>query len=128
MIILGLLLLVLAVLLALGTVLFNPDPAAVEVFGVSLANVSIGGLFLAGIVTGVVGMLGLSLLLGGGARKRHKRVQQKQEVRSVRGQAETLEQENARLREELRARESAGPIYPSGSSKEGRTARSETLP
>ncbi|MDP9496849.1 MAG: hypothetical protein M3P46_04180 [Actinomycetota bacterium] len=108
MIVLGVVLLVLATLLTLGTVFFNPDPASVEIFGVSLANVSVGGLFLAGVVTGVVGMLGLSLALGGGARKAHKRSQRKREVQSVRGQAETLEQENARLREELHTRGGTG--------------------
>ena len=122
MIVLGTVLLVLAVLLTLGTVFTNGDPAAVEVFGISLAGVSIGGLFLAGVVTGVVGMLGLSLMLGGGARKRHKRVQQKREVRDVKGQAETLEQENARLREELQTR-SPAPAYPGDTTTGGDRGR-----
>ncbi len=46
-------------------------------------------------------MLGLALMVSGAARKRHKTVVRKREVKDVRGQAETLEQENARLREEL---------------------------
>jgi len=101
-IVLGTILLVLAVLFTLGTIFTNGTPATdLTVFGVSLSNVSLGGLFLAGVVTGVVGMLGLSLILGFGARKRHKTVERKREVKSVRGQAETLEQENARLRQEL---------------------------
>ena len=104
MIVLGAVLIVLATLLTLGTVFTNGSPADANIFGVSLANVSVGGLFLVGVITGVIGMLGLSLMLGGGARKRHKKVEQKREVRAVRGQAETLEQENARLREELAAR------------------------
>ena len=102
MIILGTILLVLAVLVTLGTVFTNgTDAPDLSVLGLSLSNVSIGGLFLAGVVVGVAGMLGLSLLLGGGARKRTKRVKQKREVKAVRGEAETLEQENARLRDEL---------------------------
>jgi len=101
-IILGTVLLVLAVLITLGTVFTNgTDAPDLSVLGLSLSGVSIGGLFLAGVIIGVAGMLGLSLLLGGGARKRHKRVAQKREVKNVRGQAETLEQENARLRDEL---------------------------
>ena len=108
MIILGVLLLVLAVLVTLGIVFFNTGPAPVELFGVSLANVSVGGLFLVGVVTGVIGAMALSLIASGTARKRQKRVQRKNEVRSVRGQAETLEQENTRLREELRHRDGAG--------------------
>lgn len=102
MIILGTILLVLAVIVILGTVFTNGEAIPdLSILGVSVSDVSAGGLFLGGVVTGVVGMLGLSLLLGGGARKRHKAVERKREVKSVRGQAETLEQENARLRDEL---------------------------
>jgi len=109
-IILGTVLLVLAVLVTLGTVFTNgTDAPDLSVLGISLSGVSLGGLFLAGVITGALGMLGLSLLLGGGARKQHKRVQRKREVRAVRGQAETLEQENARLREELTETQTSYP-------------------
>ena len=101
MIVLGALLLVLATLFTLGVVFTNGQDAVADVFGVSLSGVSVGGLFLGGVIVGALAMLGLSLLLGGGARKRHKSVERKREVRSARGQAETLEQENARLRQEL---------------------------
>lgn len=104
MIVLGAVLFVVAALVTLGTVFTNGAPAPdASVFGVSLANVSVGGLFLTGVIVGVVGMLGLSLVLGGGARKRNKTVRRKREVKHVRGQASTLEEENARLREELGA-------------------------
>ena len=73
MVALGLVLLVLAVLLTLGIVLFNGESYGAEVFGVTISNVSIGGLFLAGVITGIVGTVGVALLLGGGARKRHKK-------------------------------------------------------
>src|SRR6476469_7460055 len=101
MVALGLVLLVLAALLTLGIVLSNTDPANAAAFGVSLSGVSLGGLFLVGVVTGAVAMLGLTLFLGGGIRRRHKRVERKREVRSVRGEAETLAEENARLAAEL---------------------------
>ena len=101
MVALGLVLLVLAVLLTLGVVLFNTDPANAEVFGVTLSNVSVGALFLVGVITGALGALGLTLWLGGAARKRHKRVEAKRQVRSARGEAETLAEENARLAEQL---------------------------
>ena len=51
-----------------------------------------------------LGMLGRSLLLGGGARKRHKAVERKLEVNTVNGQASSLEEENSRLRDELAGR------------------------
>ena len=108
MVLLGAILLVLCLVLGAGIVLSNTEAITAEAFGVSLSNVSLGGFFLAGVIIGVAGMLGLSLLLGGGARKRNKRVKQKQEVKAVRGEAETLEQENARLRQELASGGSRG--------------------
>lgn len=114
MIVIGVVLLVLAVLAALGVSLFNGGEVSnAEVFGVSLAHVSVGGLFVAGMITGVVGALGLGLMLSGGARKRHKRVAAKREVKSVRGEASTLAEENTRLQEQLE-RERAAGLRPTG--------------
>ena len=48
MIAIGLLLFVLAALLTTGITLFNGEPSNAEAFGVTLSNVSIGGLFLTG--------------------------------------------------------------------------------
>ena len=108
MIVLGVVLLVLAVLLVLGTVFFNGEAIdSLEVFGVSVDGVSAGGLFLGGVVTGAVGMLALSLIFGGGARKRHKAVERKREVKGAKSTASALEQENAELRERLAAERTA---------------------
>lgn len=112
MIVLGVLLLVIAILFTLGTVFGNGQEAMADVFGVSLSGVSVGGLFLGGVVVGALGMLGLSLLLGGGARKRHKAVERKREVNTVKGQASTLEEENARLRGQLADRPTARTDQP----------------
>ncbi len=101
MVALGLVLLVLAALLTLGIALSNTDPANAAAFGVTLSNVSLGGLFVVGVVTGAVAMLGLTLFLGGSLRRRHKKVALKREVKSVRGETETLAEENARLTSEL---------------------------
>lgn len=109
MIVLGAVLLVLAVLFTLGSI-FNGTHIPYRVYGIDISHVSVGGLFLTGLVTGAVALFALSLLLGGGARKRHKAVARKQELRSTRGQAETLEQENARLRDELATRTATGPV------------------
>ena len=97
MVALGLVLLVLCSLLTLGIVFSNTDPANATAFGVALSGVSIGQLFLAGVVTGALAMLGLTLFLGGGLRRRHKRVVAKREVKHVRSEAETLAEQNARL-------------------------------
>ena len=101
MVALGFVLLVLTGLLATGVVLANREPVEAEAFGVTLENVSVGGLFLIGMVAGVAAMLGLGLMLAGASRRRAKRVAVKREVRDVRGERESLAEENARLQAEL---------------------------
>ena len=113
MVALGLVLLVLCALLAAGIALSNTDPASAEAFGVSLSNVSIGGLFLVGVVVGAVAMLGLGLMLVGAARRRAKKAALKREVQSVRGEQESLAEENARLQHELE-QQRAAPGHPAG--------------
>lgn len=101
MVALGAILLLLSSLLAIGVFFSNTDPADAAIFGVSLSNVSLGGLFLVGVVTGIAAMLGLFLMFGGTLRRRHKTVAAKREVRSARGEAGALQDENARLTAEL---------------------------
>ncbi len=101
MVLLGALLLVLCVLLGVGVYLSNPDPVAAEVFGGRLPEVSLGGLFLLGAAVGLLTLLALGMVLGGAARKRRKKAALRQEVRSARGEQETLAEQNARLQAEL---------------------------
>lgn len=107
MVALGLVLLILSVLFAVGIVGSNGAPLDASAFGVSLSNVSIGGLFLAGLITGLVGALGLFLLLGGAARRRNRRVRTKREVTNARTEADDLAERNARLEEQLERERSA---------------------
>ncbi len=109
MVVLGLILLVLCLVLGAGIALSNTDPASAEAFGVSLSNVSIGGLFLLGAALGAVAMLGLGLMLAGAARKRAKKVALKREVAHVRTEQETLAEENARLQAQLEQERSTYP-------------------
>jgi hypothetical protein len=104
----GAVLLVLCVLLAAGIALSNTESSAAEAFGVTLSNVSVGGLFLLGVAVGALAMLGIGLMIAGAARKRHKKTALKREVRSARGRQETLAEENARLQEELQQSRAAG--------------------
>lgn len=108
MVALGLVLLVLSGALGLGVVLSNTDPVSASAFGVSLSNVTVGGLFLVGAVTGLAFMLGLVLMAAGASRRRAKRVNAKHQVREVRTEKEQLAQENAELRAQL-----SGEPYPS---------------
>ena len=109
MVVLGLILLVLCLVLGAGIVLSNTDPSSAEAFGVSLSNVSIGGLFLLGTAVGALAMLGLGLMLVGGARKRARKLRLKREVREVRTEQETLAEENARLQAQLEAERTSYP-------------------
>lgn len=120
---LGLVLLVLAALLTLGVFLSNTDPANAAAFGVNLSGVSVGGLFLVGVVTGAVAALGLVMFLGGAARKRHKRVLAKREVRSARTEAEMLADENTRLAREVEAAHGGGATQAADEPQRGGVSR-----
>ena len=110
MVLLGAILLVLCLVLSAGVYFSNTDAITAEAFGVSLSNVTLGGFFLAGVVTGALLLLALGMLFGGAARKRRKRTALKREVRTARGEQETLAERNARLEAELeRERTSAYP-------------------
>lgn len=101
MVVLGLIVLVLCLVLGAGIVLSNTQAATAEAFGVSLSNVSIGGLFLLGAAVGALAVLGLGLMLVGAARKRARKKALKAEVDSARTEQETLAEENARLQAQL---------------------------
>ena len=116
MVVVGAVLLVLCLLLGAGIALSNTETTSAEAFGVSLSNVSLGGLFLLGCVLGALAMLGVSLMLAGAARKRAKKRALRHEVRSVRGEQESLAEENARLAAELDRERSTSPAaYPEDS-------------
>lgn len=112
MVVLGALLLVLSAVLLAGIVTSSTTPVDVEAFGTGLEGVSAGELFVLGACTGAVAVVGLGLLLGGLARSRARRRSVKQEVRAVRGERESLAEENARLQAELEQRERDARTYP----------------
>jgi cell shape-determining protein MreC len=127
--ILGLVLLVLAVLFAIGVVA-SSQGEDLQLFGQVFDIPSAGGLFLAGVITAAVAGLGLALMLMGLARARKKHAEKKALKRSGH-RAETLEEENARLRAQLTA---AGPsgstasgsdraVYPEGGTRRDQHAR-----
>lgn len=117
MVVLGLLLLVVSGAVALGVVLSNTDPVSASAFGITLSDVTIGGFFLVGAITGLAFMLGLVMMAAGASRKRGKRVAARREVKGVRSEREQLAAENEELRARLEARESADDraVYPTDS-------------
>src|ERR1700694_3703144 len=102
MAVLGLLLLLSAVGLSLDVVFQNTSSISVDALGQTF-TVSSGWLFVAGVITGAVGLLGVSLLLGGMAGARRRRVA----LARSRGDSRDLQADRDRLAAEL-DRERAG--------------------
>ena len=100
MIVLGLLMLLATGALALAVVATNTDPTTVEAFGYSVSDVSLGLLFAAGVLTGLLFMLGVSLLLSGLNRSRARR-RTARRVNSTTTENQRLQEENEALRAEL---------------------------
>ena len=86
MAVLGLILLVAAGVLTAAVVTSNTGAIETDLWGVTISNLSLGVLFVAGMLTTLIGVAGLVLMLGGlrrGRRLRHER--------------KTLRRENQRL-------------------------------
>jgi hypothetical protein len=122
MVVLGLFLLVLAGGVTAAMVLQNTDASSASVFGQAVTGTT-GTLFLAGVIAGAVGLLGLMMMMGGLTRRRGRRRGLKQQVRSERSEKETLAEENARLQRQLDGTRSED-VYPDEDAATGRHARS----
>lgn len=96
MMILGLILVACAVGLGVDAVLENPSSISVDTLGTSF-SLSPGWLFVAGIATGVIGLLGLSMVVTGMARARRRRASLAESKESV----QSLQAERDRLAVEL---------------------------
>lgn len=110
MVVLGLFLLVVAGVVTAAMVLQNTDASMASVFGQAVDSTT-GGLFLAGVITGAIAILGVMLMLAGLARRRARRVGLKRQVRDARGERESLAEENARLKSQLDG-QGSGQTYP----------------
>src|SRR3954462_2865194 len=128
MVVLGLLLLLAAGALTVGVVMQNTDAVSVAAFDQTASGLTIGGLFLAGVITGAIAILGLTMILAGASRRPARRVVLKREMRDVGDERETLAEENARLRVELASSRSGqyadDDVYPDDTV--GRHADAET--
>jgi cytoskeletal protein RodZ len=102
MAILGLLLLLAAAGLTLDVVFQNTTSINVDAVGQTF-TLSTGWLFVAAVITGAVGLLGVTMLVGGMARARRRRVA----LADSRGTSQNLQTDRDRLAAEL-DRERAG--------------------
>lgn len=73
MVVIGLILLLLAALLAIAAISSNTTHVHIDLWGLSISHVSVGGAFVAGMITTVAGVVGLILFLGGARRNRRLR-------------------------------------------------------
>ena len=82
--VLGLILLAAAGVLTAAVVTSNTDSLSVDLWGASVTNVTLGVVFVAGMITTVLAVVGLGLVMGGARRGRRLR----QERRSLRRENE----------------------------------------
>ena len=104
-VIIGLLVLIAAALVAVAGVASNSGSAhplgdSFVIFGQHLSGLSIGQLFAFGIVVGVVGMLGLSMLLGAFTRRLASRGSRR-ELKTSRRESTDLRLDRDRLTQQL---------------------------
>lgn len=98
MVVLGILLLAGAAVLAVATISSNTGAVEVDLWGMSVSNVSVGVVFAAGMITAAVGLLGMMMLFGG-ARRNRKRWRERR----------TLARDNRRLAQQADRQADAGP-------------------
>ena len=75
MAIIGLLLLLLALALVIGVVVDNNVQVIFDVFGTTIDDLTVAGLFVAGVLTGLIGVVGLWMMKVGAARSRRRRLE-----------------------------------------------------
>jgi hypothetical protein len=88
--VLGLILLAAAGVLTAAVVTSNTDSLAVSLWGVDVSNVTLGVVFVAGMITTVLAVVGLGLLMGGMRRNRRLRKERR-----------TLQRENEQLAQQV---------------------------
>jgi uncharacterized protein HemX len=115
MIVLGLLLMLGCAALAVDAVVQNGHLAAATAFNQPITHLSLGAIFIAGAVLGLLFALGLVLLTGGIGRAGRRRRQRRAAANEAQTEAAALREHNERLAAELEARNIADDdVYPAG--------------
>lgn len=123
MAILGLLLLLAAAGLAVDVVVQNSASISVEAIGATF-SMRPGWLFVAGLATGVIGMVGVSLLVAGITRARRRRAVLAESRRNLQG----LQAERDRLAVELERQRAAGKATTGRTRADDRRAKGDDDP
>jgi hypothetical protein len=101
MILLGLLLMCACIAMAVDAVVQNGHVTHATVFNQPIDHLTLGGLFIAGAVVGIVFALGVLMFTGGIGRSRRRRVERRNAVRESSAETEALRAHNERLEREL---------------------------
>lgn len=111
MILLGLLLMAGCAALAVDAVIQNSHVISATAFNQPITHLSLGALFVAGAVVGLLFALGLLMFSGGVGRAGRKRRERKLAARDAQAETEALREHNDRLAAQLE-RERAATPYP----------------
>ena len=104
MILLGLLLMLACAALAVDAVVQNGHSIHATAFNQPISHLSMGALFVAGAVLGLLFALGLVMFTGGIGRAGRKRRERRAAARDAEAEAAALREHNERLSAELEAR------------------------
>ncbi len=119
MVIIGLLLLIASLVFGADLVVQNGGvDLNPTVFGIGLGNITSGGQFALGAITGFAIALGIALILAGTKRRSQRTHRRRGELAESRRAIEAHKAENARLSEEL-TRERAQRAEPAGADGQG---------
>ena len=112
MILLGLLLMAACAARAADAVIQNGHVIAATAFNQPISHLTLGALFVAGTVVGLLFALGLLMFTGGVGRAGRKRRERKLAAREAQAETEALREHNDRLSAQLE-QERTTPAYPS---------------
>src|SRR3954471_1608360 len=101
MILLGLLLMAACVAVAVDAVIQNTQILHATAFNQPVHHLSLGALFVAGCVVGVLFALGLLMMTSGIARARRRRVERRTAVRESAAETQALREHNETLEQRL---------------------------
>jgi uncharacterized integral membrane protein len=120
MILIGLLLMAACAAVAVDAVVQNTHAVHAVVFGQSLSHLSVGVLFVAGAIAGLLFALGLRMVGAGVGRAGRKRRERKAAARDAQAETAALREHNERLQAQLEAeRGGSTAAYPDEPDRDG---------
>jgi len=112
MILLGLLLMCACTAMAVDAVVQNGHVTHATAFNQPIDHLTLGGLFIAGAVVGIVFALGVLMLTGGFGRARRRRAERRAVYRETAAETDALRAHNERLERELEDQRATDTAYP----------------